>query len=71
MASRCRPMEIHGVGALLLGFYDGTKLIYAGRTGTSSPSRRTACCATSSTSYAKRRCPSSSFPLRLDVAPYG
>jgi len=24
----------HGVGALLLGYYDGTKLIYAGRTGT-------------------------------------
>jgi bifunctional non-homologous end joining protein LigD len=25
---------IHGVGALLLGYYDGKKLIYAGRTGT-------------------------------------
>jgi bifunctional non-homologous end joining protein LigD len=24
----------HGVGALLLGYYDGTKLVYAGRTGT-------------------------------------
>ncbi len=24
----------HGVGALLLGYYDGKKLIYAGRTGT-------------------------------------
>jgi bifunctional non-homologous end joining protein LigD len=24
----------HGVGALLLGYYDGSKLIYAGRTGT-------------------------------------
>jgi bifunctional non-homologous end joining protein LigD len=24
----------HGVGALLLGYYDGTRLIYAGRTGT-------------------------------------
>ena len=24
----------HGVGALLLGYYDGGKLIYAGRTGT-------------------------------------
>ena len=26
--------EIRGVGALLLGYYDGDKLIYAGRTGT-------------------------------------
>ena len=26
--------ESHGVGALLLGYYDGEKLIYAGRTGT-------------------------------------
>jgi bifunctional non-homologous end joining protein LigD len=26
--------ESHGVGALLLGYYDGKKLIYAGRTGT-------------------------------------
>jgi bifunctional non-homologous end joining protein LigD len=25
---------IHGIGALLLGYYDGKKLIYAGRTGT-------------------------------------
>ena len=57
--------ESHGVGALLLGYYDGEKLIYAGRTGTGFTQKTHKFYATSLMSSGRRRVLSRMYRRRL------